>query len=116
MDGRAEGARSLWTVGYNAWPAPVRAERLVAALMGRGVTRVIDIRLNPCGSDAEEGRWYGPKPWTLQPGNAGIVGLLLEAGIAYDWFVELGNPQRRDRRMAVLPGDLKKPEKWLPGH
>ena len=35
MGGRAGGARSLWTVGYNAWPAPVRAERLVGALVAR---------------------------------------------------------------------------------
>ena len=116
MDGRAEGTRSLWTVGYNAWPAPVRAERLVGALVDRGVNRVIDVRLNPCGSDAEEGRRYGPKPWTLQPGDAGIVGLLRAAGIAYDWFVELGNPQRRDPRMAVLRGHLDDPEGGWPVH
>ncbi len=116
MDGREEGTQSLWTVGYNAWPAPVRAGRLVGALVGRGVTRVIDVRLNPCGSDAEEGRRYGPKPWTLQPGDAGIVGLLRAAGIAYDWSVELGNPQRRDRRMAVLRGHLDDPEGDWPVH
>ena len=74
MDGREEGAQTLWTVGYNTWPAPVRAERMMGALVGRGVTRVIDVRLNPCGSDAEEGRRYGPKPWTLQPGTRGSSG------------------------------------------
>ena len=116
MDGREDVAHTLWTVGYNAWPAPVRAGRLVEALVGCGVTRLIDVRLNPCGSDAEEGRRYGPKPWTLQPGDAGIVGLLRGAGIAYDWFVELGNPQRRDRKMAVLRGHLDDPEGGWPVH
>ena len=116
MVDRTEGTRSLWAVGYNAWPAPVRAEKFVGALVGRGVTRVIDVRLNPCGSDAEEGRRYGPKPWTLQPGDAGIVGLLHAVGIAYDWLVELGNPQRRDPTMAVLRGHLDDPEGGWPVH
>lgn len=116
MDGREEVTRSLWSVGYNAWQAPVRAGRLVGALLDRGVNLVIDVRLNPCGSDAEEGRRYGPKPWTLQPGDAGIVGLLRAAGIAYEWSVELGNPQRRDRKMAVLRGHLADPEGDWPVH
>jgi len=108
----------LWTVGYGAWPAGVRAARLVAALAGRGVTRVVDVRLNPCASDPGGGARYGAKPWTLQagPGPAGIAGLLAGAGIAYDWLVELGNPQRRDRRMAVLRAHLADPPGGWPVH
>ncbi|MDR3636668.1 MAG: DUF488 domain-containing protein [Isosphaeraceae bacterium] len=96
---------TLWTVGYGAWPTPVRAERLVASLVARGVTRLVDVRLNPCSSDVNEGR-YGPKPWTLQTGQAGIVGILNAAGIAYEWLVELGNPQRHDKAMTVLRAHL----------
>ena len=86
----------------------VRAERLVAALVQRGVTRLVDVRLNPSASDVKPGR-YGPKPWTLQPGRSGIVGLLEAAGIAYEWLVELGNPQRHDPMMAVLRAHLADP-------
>jgi hypothetical protein len=96
----------LWLVGYGAWPAPKRAERLVEALRGRGVTRLVDVRLSPCASDPTPGRPYGPKPWNLQAGTAGIVGLLAEGGIGYTWLVELGNPQRQDRAMAVLRDQL----------
>ncbi|HEX8200533.1 MAG TPA: hypothetical protein VF590_08595, partial [Isosphaeraceae bacterium] len=82
----------LWTVGYGAWPAATRARGLVAALGQSGVTRLVDVRLSPCAATPGPGRPYGPKPWTLQAGRAGIVGLLEEVGIAYDWMVELGNP------------------------
>jgi hypothetical protein len=60
------------------------------------------VRLNPCAADPVDGRHYGPKPWSLQAGNAGIVGLLAAANIAYEWQSELGNPQRQDHSMAVL--------------
>ena len=43
------------------------------------------------------------------PGRArpGSPGLLAEAGIAYTWLAELGNPQRHDRSMAVLRDHLE---------
>jgi Protein of unknown function, DUF488 len=106
---------SLWTAGYGAWPVSVRAERLVAALSQRGVTRLVDVRLSPSASDVKPGR-YGPKPWTLQPGRSGIVGLLEAAGIAYEWLVELGNPQRHDPMMAVLRAHLADPAGGWPVH
>src|SRR5215212_8930956 len=108
-------ARALWTVGYGGWPSPVRAERLVAVLLGRGVSRLVDVRLSPCASAVKPGR-YGPKPWTLQAGGDGIVGLLEPEGIAYEWIVELGNPQRQDRRMAVLRKHLADPRGHWPVH
>jgi hypothetical protein len=108
-------ARPLWIVGYGGWPVAVRAERLVAALLERGVTRLADVRLNPSASDVKPGR-YGPKPWTLQPGRAGIAGLLEPAGITYEWLVELGNPQRHDPLMAVLRAHLADPEGGWPVH
>ena len=106
---------TLWIVGYGGWPVSVRAGRLVEALSGRGVTRLVDVRLNPSASDVKPGR-YGPKPWTLQAGRAGIVGLLGDGGIAYEWLVELGNPQRHDPSMAVLRDHLADPDGGWPVH
>ncbi len=103
----------LWLVGYGAWPASRRAAGLVETLKARGVTRVVNIRLSPSSSDPEEGRPYGPKPWNLQAGPAGLVGLLADAGIGYEWVVELGNPQRRDKEMTILRSHLADPlGKW----
>jgi hypothetical protein len=106
----------LWTVGYGAWPAPTRAERLVEALVSRGVTRLVDVRLSPAASDPSPGRPYGPKPWNLQAGGAGIAGLLAPVGIAYEWLVELGNPQRQDPEMAILRAHLADPDGDWPVH
>jgi hypothetical protein len=105
----------LWLVGFGAWPTPNRAGRLVATLAERKVSRLVDVRLNPCASDVKEGR-YGPKPWTLQAGRAGIANLLEEAGIAYEWLVELGNPQRHDKEMRVLHEHLADPNGGWPVH
>ena len=98
--------RTLWLVGYGAWPAPKRSAKLVETLRARGVTRLVDARHGPCSSDVEPGRLYGPKPWNLQAGAAGIVGILGDAGIGYDWIVELGNPQRTDPLMTILRAHL----------
>ncbi len=106
----------LWLIGYGGWPPAKRASGLVEALRGRGVTRLVDVRLSPCASDPIEGRPYSPKPWNLQAGHAGLVGLLEEAGIAYEWLVELGNPQRRDPAMAVLRSHLADPLGGWPVH
>ena len=105
----------LWLVGYGGWPTSRRADRLIAALVERGVTRLVDVRLNPCASDVKEGR-YGSKPWTLQPGRAGIVGLLGAAGVVYEWLAELGNPQRHDKAMRVLREHLADPGGRWPVH
>lgn len=106
----------VWTVGYGAWPVARRAAGLVAALVGCGITRLIDVRLNPCASDPAPGRPYGPKPWNLQAGAAGLVGLLAEADVAYEWLVELGNPQRQDPEMTVLRAHLADAEGGWPVH
>ncbi len=106
----------LWLVGYGAWPAANRADGLVEALGARGVTRLVDVRLSPCASDPIPGRPYGPRPWNLQAGSAGIVGLLAEAGVGYTWLVELGNPQKRDHTMAVLRHQIADPAGDWPVH
>jgi hypothetical protein len=83
-----------------------RARKLVESLVDCGITRLVDVRLNPCASDPVPGRPYGPKAWNLQAGDAGIVALLAPAGIAYEWNVELGNPQRQDHTMTILLAQL----------
>jgi uncharacterized protein (DUF488 family) len=106
----------LWTIGYGAWPAATRARLLVDSLRATGITRLVDVRLNPCASDPIPGRPYGPKAWNLQAGDAGIVAALREAGIAYEWLVELGNPQRQDGAMTILHAHLADPEGGWPVH
>lgn len=99
-------ATTLWMVGYAAWPVAKRANSLVETLNGRGVTRLVDVRLSPCSSDIQPGRTYGPKAWSLQEPGQGIAALLGEAGVQYEWLVELGNPQRQDPLMRVLRSHL----------
>ena len=106
----------LWLVGYGAWPAATRAARLVEAIRSRGVSRLVDVRLNPCASDPVPGRPYGPRPWNLQAGGGGIVELLAAGGIEYRWIAELGNPQRQDPAMSVLRAHLADPSGDWPVH
>jgi hypothetical protein len=106
----------LWTVGYGVWPAPVRARRLVEALKASGITRLADVRHSPCASSIDPANRYGPRPWRLQAGPGGIAGLLGDAGIAYEWLVELGNPQRHDPRMTILRAQLADPGGNWPLH
>jgi hypothetical protein len=80
------------------------------------VTRLVDVRLNPCASDPTKGRPYGPKAWNLQAGGSGLVGLLEPSGIAYEWLVELGNPQRRDHSMTILRSHLADTDGRWPVH
>jgi hypothetical protein len=118
MELRAGQSRDpgLWLAGSGAWSASSRAGSLVEALRLRGVTRLVDVRHGPCSSDPTEGRPYGPKPWNLRADGSGLVGLLAGAEIAYEWMVELGNPQRRDPLMAVLRSHLADPSAGWPVH
>ncbi|WP_435009696.1 DUF488 family protein [Tundrisphaera lichenicola] len=106
----------LWLAGYGHWPVARRANALVEALAKAGVTRLVDVRLSPSSSDPVEGRPYGPRPWNLQARGGGIVGLLERSGIAYEWLVELGNPQRRDPAMTIIREHLADPLGGWPVH
>ncbi|MDX2037262.1 MAG: DUF488 domain-containing protein [Isosphaeraceae bacterium] len=107
---------ALWLVGYGAWPAPKRMERLKACLVESEIVRLVDVRIGPCASDLEPGRPYGPKAWNLQEPGQGIARELESAGIAYEWLVELGNPQRQDPEMRILRAHLADPSESWPVH
>jgi hypothetical protein len=106
----------LWTVGYGAWPASQRAQRLVEALEARRINHLIDVRLSPCASNPRPEHRYGPRPWNLQADGSGIVDLLGPPGITYEWLVELGNPQRQDPEQTILRNHLADPEGGWPVH
>jgi len=111
-----DSASGIATIGYGAWAVSRRAGGLVASLSAAEVTHLVDVRLSPCSSDPRPGGRYGAKAWNLQAGGAGIVGTLSEAKIAYEWIVELGNPQRLDPAMTVLRSQLADPEGGWPVH
>lgn len=99
--------QTLWTIGYGGWPVARRAAALVETLAQAGITRLVDTRHSPCASNPDPKHHYGPRPWHLQADPAsGIVGLLAGEGIAYEWAVELGNPQRLDPAMTILRAQL----------
>jgi hypothetical protein len=106
---------TLFTIGYNAWPASTRLVGMTAALTEAAVTMLVDIRHSPCPSDPTGRSAYGPKAWTLQK-DGGIVDGLKAVGIKYTWILELGNPQKNDRDMKILRWQLADKEGAWPVH
>jgi uncharacterized protein (DUF488 family) len=106
---------TLFTVGYGAWPASKRLEKLIVSLRGAGVTSLVDVRHSPCSAAMKPGSHYGPKSWNLQA-SGGIRDALNAAGIQYVWLVELGNPQKNDPNMEVLKAHLADTAAGWPVH
>lgn len=106
---------TLFTIGYNAWAVRERMERMGQALVGAGVTTLVDVRHSPCPSDPSGRTMYGPKPWTLQQ-DGGIVAELEKLGLSYAWLPELGNPQKNDREMSILRWHLADKQHAWPVH
>lgn len=106
----------LYTIGYGRWSTGVRIERLVSALKAAEVTMLVDVRHAPCSSGLppKGSTNYWPKPWHLQPGNAGIAATLAAEGITYRWLVELGNPQKTDEKMTALREHIASGERNWP--
>ncbi len=92
----------LSTMGYGRWPVASRLTKTLDALRRGHVDVLIDIRHSPCPSQVKEHPIYGPRPWHLQAGTAGLRSELKAANIDYLWLVELGNPQKVDPEMRVL--------------
>lgn len=110
----------LYTMGYQKWQPASRATKIKKHLLDAGVSRVIDIRINPCSSDPNPSSNYGPREWHLQIPGSGIVSLLRDPNdnidIDYAWVAELGNPQKRDEKMLVLRAHLQDQDSGWPVH
>jgi uncharacterized protein (DUF488 family) len=105
---------TLYTIGYNHWPPATRFDRLVEALKGAGITRLVDVRHKPCADNLDPKSPYGPKDWKLQAGERGIDARLTAEGISYLWLLELGNPQTKDPAMAILRTQLASADEHWP--
>ncbi len=95
-------SEQLFTVGYQRWKPATRIDQLITALQNAGVNTLVDIRHSPCASNPKPGGMYGPTDINLQANGRGLPAHLMEAGIEYQWFVELGNPQKNDPSMTIL--------------
>ena len=104
----------IYTLGYGRWPANMRLERLVQALLDGGITTLADIRHSPCPSNLNPQAPYGPRDWNLQYAGQGLDDHLRQVGIEYLWIVELGNPQKNDREMRILRAHLAEPDEPWP--
>jgi uncharacterized protein (DUF488 family) len=103
---------TLSTIGYGRWPTKQRLEQMIRALKDAGITTLVDVRHSPCPSNQDPNSIYGPRPWHLLDGGAGLDGHLKKAGIDYVWLVELGNPQKTEPTMAVLRAHLAADKPW----
>ena len=85
---------------------------MLEALQQSGVTMLVDIRQSPCASDPTSRTNYSAQDWNLQF-EGGIENRLSERGIQYQWLIELGNPQKRDRTMKIMRDHLESnDERW----
>ena len=82
----------LYTLGSGGWPTPQRLATLIQVVQTAGVNTVVDIRHSLCASSLAPHAHYGPRAWHLQTEGYGISHALEQAGIAYVWLGELGNP------------------------
>lgn len=107
-------AQTLHTLGYGRWPTPFRLHRTINALKQAGVNLLVDIRISPCSSQLDPKSNYGPRPWNVMAGEAGIADETRKVDIAYLWLVELGNPQKNDREMRVLRAHIEARDECWP--
>lgn len=105
----------LYTVGYGIWKPAARMTGLINSLKQARVKLLIDARHSPCAAATSADSLYGPKDWNLQVA-AGISELLAREGIQYLWMLELGNPQKNDKSMAVLRSQLADDQHEWPVH
>ena len=102
--------KCLYTIGYGRWTPNRRLEQLLHALQASKINTLIDIRHSPCPANPDPRSNYGPRPWHLLDAAQGLDGHLRSVGIAYQWLVELGNPQKTDPDMTVLRSHLATPD------
>ena len=77
---------TLYTIGYGGR----HPQHFVTLLSQANVGLVCDVRAEPRRA------YRGMYTFNPEKGNGPLPRLLAQAGIAYEWFPELGNPDRQD--------------------
>jgi hypothetical protein len=86
-----EMKKTVYNIGYGG-RAP---SSFVGLLKGHGIEKVVDVRSNPRRAS------LGSYILSSDP-TKGIVKLLGDGGIGYEWLPELGNPEPKDREMTAF--------------
>jgi uncharacterized protein (DUF488 family) len=77
---------TLYTIGYGGR----HPQDFVAILTQANIGLVCDVRAEPRRA------YRGTYTFNPEKGSGPLPRLLAQAGIAYEWFPELGNPERQD--------------------
>lgn len=77
---------TLYTIGYGGR----HPQDFVSLLTQANVGLVCDVRAEPRRA------YRGTYTFNPEKGSGPLLRLLAQVGIAYDWFPELGNPDRQD--------------------
>jgi uncharacterized protein (DUF488 family) len=77
---------TLHTIGYGGR----HPQDFVTLLTQANIGLVCDVRAEPCRA------YRGIYTFNPEKGSGPLPRLLAQVGIAYDWFPELGNPDRQD--------------------
>jgi uncharacterized protein (DUF488 family) len=77
---------TLYTIGYGGR----HPQHLVTLLTQANIALVCDVRAEPRRA------YRGIYTFNPEKGSGPLPRLLAQVGIAYDWFPELGNPDRQD--------------------
>jgi uncharacterized protein (DUF488 family) len=77
---------TLYTIGYGGR----RPQDFVTILTQANIGLVCDVRVEPRRA------YRGTYTYNPEQGSGPLARLLAQAGIAYEWFPELGNPERQD--------------------
>ena len=77
---------TLYTIGYGGR----RPQDFVTILTQANIGLVCDVRAEPRRA------YRGTYTFNPEKGSGPLPRLLAQAGIAYEWFPELGNPERQD--------------------
>jgi uncharacterized protein (DUF488 family) len=77
---------TLYTIGYGGR----HPQDFVAILTQANIELVCDVRAEPRRA------YRGIYTFNPEKGSGPLPRLLAQAGIAYEWFPELGNPERQD--------------------